>query len=135
MSWDIVALGCPADIKTVADMPPGFEPSVIGKRSEIITMIQEVVPNARSFSDPSWVEIDGPGWSIEVNLGETDECAHFSFYVRGGDGAAGIVSTILEHLKVRAIDTITGEFFVPGPQAVESLRKWRAYRDHVLGSR
>jgi hypothetical protein len=50
MSWDIFVQDLPRDAKTVADIPDDFKPAVIGARSEIISMIKEVVPTA-NFSD------------------------------------------------------------------------------------
>jgi hypothetical protein len=131
MSWDIFVQDFPRDIKTLEDIPEGYSPPSIGKRSTVISRIKEVVPFA-NFSDPSWGLIDGDGWSIEVNLGDSEDCMGFAFHVRGGDEAVGVVAAVLQHLDLRAFDAQTGDFFVAGPEAVESFRKWRAYRDRVV---
>jgi hypothetical protein len=132
MSWDIHVQDLPREAKCVAEIPADFRPGVIGKRQEIIDSIVTLLPSA-SFSDPSWGIIDGEGWSIEVNLGSDEECRGFGLHVRGGQVAAGVVAAILQKLKLRALDSQTGEFFVPGSEAVESFRRWRAFRDHVVG--
>jgi hypothetical protein len=131
MSWDIFVQDFPRNAKTLEDLPEGFVPASIGKRSAVIAGIKEVVPSA-DFTDPSWGVIDGDGWSIEVNIGDSEACHHFAFHVRGGDAAAGVVAAILEHLGLRAVDSQSGDFFVAGPEAIESLRKWRAYRDQIV---
>lgn len=131
MSWDIFVHDIPADAKSFGEIPKNFKPAPIGKRSMIIDKIREVVP-AADFSDPSWGRIDGDGWSIEVNIGAGEECRGFAFHVRGGDAAVGVVAAILQHLNLRALDAQTGDFFVAGEDAMESFRKWRAYRDQVL---
>jgi len=132
MSWDIFVQDLPRDAKTVADIPDDFKPAVIGARSEIISMIKEVVPTA-NFSDPSWGLIDGNDWSIELNMGRAEECDGFAFHVRGGEDAVGVVAAILQHLDLRALDSQTGEFFVGGPESIASFKKWRAYRDSIVG--
>jgi hypothetical protein len=133
VSWDIFAMDFPAEVKSVKDIPRDFKGGQLGTRSSIISKIKEVIPTA-NFSDPSWGLIDGDGWSIEVSIG-AEECNGFAFHVRGGDEAVGAVAKILEHLNVRAFDAQTGDFFVAGPAALESFRRWRNYRDQVVGDR
>jgi hypothetical protein len=133
MSWDIFVLDLPSEAKTVADIPSNFRPSLIGKRSEIIDGIIDVMPTA-DFSDPSWGFIKGQDWSLEVNLGQKEDCDGFALRVRGGDAAVGAVAAILRRLNLRAFDAQTGEFFAAGESAIESFRQWRKYRDRVIRS-
>jgi hypothetical protein len=133
LSWDLFALDFPRSAKTVAEIPPDFKPSPIGKRAAIIEQIQEVAPGA-DFSDPSWGRIAGEHWSIEVNLGKNEDCDSFTLHVRGGDAAIGVVEAILQRLNLRAIDSQTGEFFAASPEALESFRRWREFRDQVVGN-
>ena len=133
MSWDLFVQDLPSEAKRVADIPSEFRPSLIGKRSEIIDGIISIIPTA-DFSDPSWGQIDGQGWSIEVNLGPEEKCRGFALHVRGGDAAVGAVAAILQRLNLRALDSQTGEFFVADESAVESFRQWKKYRDHVITS-
>ena len=130
MSWDIFVKDLPRDATTLEDIPKDFKPSSIGERTAIIKKIEEVVPFA-DFSNPSWGVIEGDEWSIEVNVGEEENCNGFAFHVRGGDTAVGVVAAILEHLSLRALDSQTGDFFAAGPEAIESFHKWRAYRDQI----
>ena len=86
MSWDIFVQEIPEDVKQISDMHEKyskFKPSPIGMRSEIIKKIKKVVPEA-NFSDPSWGTIDGDGFSIEVNMGDKEECNGFAFHVGWG---------------------------------------------------
>jgi len=69
MSWDIFVQDFPSDAKSIEDIPDDFKPGSIGKTSDIIERIKEVVPTA-DFSNPAWGTIDGDGWSIEVNIDE-----------------------------------------------------------------
>ena len=133
MSWDIFVQDLPSEAKTVADIPSSFRPSLIGKRSEIIARIIGIIPSA-DFTDPGWGMIDGEDWSIEVNLGQEEDCRDFALHVRGGDAAVGAVAAILRQLNLRALDSQTGEFFAADSNAIESFRQWRQYRDQVTRS-
>jgi len=134
LSWDIFVQDLPADARNVADIPDDFAPRPLMPRQALIDRITEVVPGA-DFTDPAWGKIDGPDFSIEVNIGEGDPVEGFAFHVRGGDQAAGIVADVLGHLGLRALDMgrDDGGFFDPD-DAVENLRRWRAYRDQVVAA-
>jgi len=131
MSWDLFAMNFPSEARSMDDIPSDFKPEPLGSRATLIHRIQEVVPTA-NFSDPTWGVIDGGDWSIEVNLGSEEECTDFALHVRGNDDVVGVVADILAHLKVRAFDPQTCEFFALNAEGLESLRKWRAYRDKAL---
>ncbi len=135
MSWDIFVQDIPKDVKRIGDMHEkysNFKPSPIGTRSEIIKKIKEIFPEA-NFSNPSWGVIEGVGFSIEVNMGDQEECDGFAFHVRGGDIATFVIYDILESLDLRAFDPTseTGLFEI-APNAVASLQRWRQYRSKVL---
>jgi hypothetical protein len=131
MSWDISVQNLPESALTVADIPHDFRPNTLGLRSDIIAKIKEVVPEA-DFRDPAWGRIEGQDWSIEINIGDSEVCDSFMFHVRGSAEPVGTIAAILDHLKLRAIDCQSGEFFVAGPQSTESLQRWREYRDRVV---
>jgi hypothetical protein len=133
MSWDIFAQDFPVDAKTPDDIPDDFEPRSLGSRASVISKIKEIIP-AADFSDPAWGLIVGDDWSIEINIGEGEDCDGFALHVRGEEAAVGAVASILDHLELRAVDSQTGEFFVSDAAALESFRKWQAYRDSVVKS-
>jgi hypothetical protein len=134
MSWDIFVQDFPKDATTIDDISDDFQPALIGPRLELIALIKEVVPNA-DFSDPSWGLINSNDWSIEIDMGSEDECNGIAFHIRGGDEAAGLIAAILDHLDLRALDSQSGDFFVAGPEAMDSLKKWREYREKVLSEK
>jgi hypothetical protein len=132
MSWDIFVQDLPVEAVSVEDIPEDFQPRPIGTRPELISRITQVVPSA-DFSDPSWGTIEGPGYSIEVNIGHETEVDSFALHVRGSsDDAVAVVTTILDHLGLRALDSASGEFFDRNV-AVASFHSWRNYRDQVVG--
>jgi len=122
----------PVDAKRIADIPDDFRPASLGKRADILRKIKEIVPFA-DFTDPAWGHINGEGFFIEVNLGEDTEVNGFAFHGRGGDLAVGVIADILDHLNLGALDGGNHDngFFDP-ERSIESLRKWRAYRDYVV---
>jgi hypothetical protein len=132
MSWDIYVQDLPAGIASTDDIPDDFRPGPLGSRTPLIAKIVEVVPGA-DFSDPSWGRIEGPGFSIEVNMGDSEECEGFAFHVRGDDVAAGVVADILERLGLQAIDPQSPTHLFSRETAAGSLAAWRAYRDRVIG--
>jgi len=134
MSWDIFVQDIPKEIKTIEDFQKyeDYKPNCIGKKSDIIKKIQEVVPEA-DFSDTAWGKIEGSDYSIEVNMGDDDDCYGFALHVRGSDTAAFIVSEIISHLGLRAFDPGSDDgMFKIGQDSLTSFRKWKKYRDRVL---
>ena len=131
MAWDIFAFKFADEVKSLDEIPKDYVPEPIGIRSEIIGKILQVVPFA-NFSDPTWGTIEGPDFAIEVNIGSKEIVESFAFHVRGSNTAAGIVADILDHLGLRAFDTASENGFFDREKAVESLQKWREYRDKVV---
>jgi len=133
MSWDLFVQDIPSDVQSVDDLPEDYAPKPLGRRSDLITRIREVVPNA-DFTRPEWGVIDGPGYSIEVNMGEEEVVESFAFHVRGADAAADAVASILNHLGLRAMDpaSSTGVFGV-GSNIQAGPRSWRKYLIQIFG--
>ena len=133
MSWDIFVQDIPVGAQTVDDVPDDFKPRPLGSRAEVLRRIREVVPNA-DFTDPSWGTFEGPGFSVEFNIGGADEVESFVMHVRGSDGAAGFVADLLIRCGWRAFDTATGTGIFDPTTALESLQSWMAYRERVVKS-
>lgn len=91
----------------------------------------EVFPNS-SFSDPSWGLLNGPDYSIEVNLGKKEVIEGFALHVRGGSELVSkVVLLLLEHLCLRGIDPSANEILTPTCDP-EGFRRWKAYRDRIF---
>ena len=132
MSWDVFVQDIPQSIRSVDEIPSNFRPASIGRRSELISRILDVVPFA-DFSDPTWGRIDGPTFTIEVNMGEKDLLNGFAFHARGDEMAAEVIAEILLHLELRAFDPqVPSDLFELEFDPAVGLRKWRSYRDSVL---
>ena len=135
MSWDIFAMDLPQGIASTADIPEGFRPSVIGRRSDIIAKLSALYPEC-DFSDPSWGKLRLPGCSIEFNLGSDEELDSFAMHVRGDERAAHVVAHILDSFGLRAVDPSakSGLFEQDPVLRSESFARWQAYRAQIVGS-
>jgi hypothetical protein len=135
MSWDIFVQDLPAGIASVADIPDGFVPGPIGRRSQILARVSALYPEC-DFADPSWGMLDLPGCSIELNLGSDEELQGFALHVRGDKRAPVVVAHILAALGVRALDpsSTSGLFEFDQILSAESFARWEAYRSQVLAT-
>jgi len=133
MSWDIFVSSFPADAKSVDEVPEDFVGKPIGSRHEIIVKIREIVPTA-VFPDKSWGQIAGPGVEVEVRLGDHEIVRDFAFHIRGSEASAACVADILRHLKLRAVDSQSGEFFELDRTA-DGVEKWKACREQILAQK
>ena len=131
MSWDLFVHGMAPSAHGAGDDPSGFEPRPLGLRADIIRRIQQVVP-AADFSDPSWGTFEAPDFSVEFNMGDDGPIDCFALHVRGGDMAAGFVADPLARCGWRALDPASDSGMFDPATALASLRRWRAYRDHVI---
>jgi hypothetical protein len=132
MSFDVFVQDLPPDARTIADIPDDFTPRPMGRRADIVAGILRAAP-ATDFSDPTWGHIDGPGYSIEVNIGPEDPLQSFAFHVRGGDEALLVVASILAELRFRALAPGTESGFFELSELGIASSAWQAYRRQVVG--
>jgi hypothetical protein len=111
LSWDIFAQHLPASITSLSDIPDDFVPQPLGKRVSLIAKIMEVVPQA-DFAAPGWGKIRTPECEIEIGMGNDEDVESIVFHVYGGELAPGVVVAILRTLRLRALDSATGEIFI-----------------------
>ena len=76
VSFDVFVQDLPPDARTVADIPDDFAPKPIGRRADIVAGILRAAP-ATSFAEPTWGVINGPGFSVEVNIGPEEVLTGF----------------------------------------------------------
>lgn len=130
MSWDVFIQHLPASALRVADIPDDFLPLPLGSRADVLRIITRVLPNADA-TDPTWLVVTGAGYSIEISVGPDDPVTSVALHIRGDDSVIPVVTSLVEALGARALDSWTGEFFDP-VTAVDSIRQWRAYVDQQL---
>jgi hypothetical protein len=133
VSWDISIQDMPADVQSVSDIANDYRPGLLGTRDEVISRIQQVLPDV-DFTDRPWGMLDGSGFSIEFNMGKEKVCNGFMLHVRGGGSAIATIEPLLKHLRLRGIDCQTGDFFT-ADAGQASFGQWQAYRDRVIGEK
>jgi hypothetical protein len=132
MGFDVFVQDLPLGAKTVADIPHDFARQPLGRRADILAGILRGAPQT-DFSNPTWGVIDGPGYSIEVNIGADDPVESFAFHVHGGQEALLVVAGILAELRLRAIAPGTESGFFELSELGVAFSEWQAYRRQVVG--
>lgn len=130
MSWDVALLR--TEYRTVASIPRDHKPGPIEDRAALIAVL------TRSFAgldarDPSWLLLDGPDWSIEISLGDSDPIEVITLHVRGADEVLQVIRNLCEVLGTKAIDYSTGEFIDFDGDPGRGLRGWRALLARATG--
>ena len=130
MSWDIFVQDLPANAENVGEIPDGFEPRPLGRRSEIAARIRAILPSVE-FVNPAYGTLDEPGCSVQFHLGSSEIVTSVAVHVYDGEFAPAIVADLLGQLGWRALDpaSVTG-LFDPST-AEESYARWRDYRGRV----
>ena len=82
MSWDVFVQDIPAGARTPADIPDDFRPRGLGLTRDGVIAAAREVGGSVDASDPAWAVWTGPGYDIELNLGD-DPVEHFGLHCRG----------------------------------------------------
>lgn len=134
MSWDVLVLNAPQDVGSTDDLDDETEFPPLGPAAELRARLQAELPEL-NLSDPTWGELGGDGWSIELNLGRDDPIHSFMLHVRGsGDDALPMINRIAAVTGGRALDFSTGDFLRGGPSDVTGWHEFQQFRDRVVSS-
>ncbi|MEW1648037.1 MULTISPECIES: hypothetical protein [unclassified Streptomyces] len=132
MSWDVLLLDLPDDITSAQDIPADHSPRPLGRRHEVLAAIGRAEP-ATDLSDPTWGDLTGPTWSIELGIGSDDPVDSVMLHVRGsGDDVLTSVFRLAGALDCKVLDCASGELITPGgPSAWHAFQE---FRDRVTGT-
>ena len=132
MSWDVLLLRLPDDITSVQQLPDAYEPSPLGRLDDVLATITCAVPEA-DLSDPTWGEILGLTWSMELNIGSDDPVDSIMLHIRGfGDDVLTAVFRLAEALHCKVLDCAEGDLITP--RQTSGWHAFQQYRDHALGT-
>jgi hypothetical protein len=133
MSWDVFVMDLPPGIKSIDEIPEGWSPAPLGKRTDIIAKICAMYPQANFSGDPSWGTLRLPGVSIEFGLGKDEDVECLAMHVRGGDPAPHVVAHILGELGMRAVcsGSESGLFEYDPVSGSKAFDSWRGYASYV----
>jgi hypothetical protein len=85
-----------------------------------------------NWSNPSWGQYAGDGFSIEFNVGHEDPVENMMLHVRGGGDAIGDIMKFVVPNGWVALDCSTSEFFDPANPSNEGWVGFQRYRDQVF---
>lgn len=131
MSWDVLLLRLPDDLTSVQEIPADHSPDSLGRRRDVLAAVAQACPEA-DLSDPTWGEVAGPTWSIELNIGSEDPVESIMLHIRGsGDDVLTPVFRLAEALRCRVLDCAEGDLIAPGQTS--GWRTFQQFRDRVVG--
>ncbi|MCZ2525934.1 DUF4253 domain-containing protein [Streptomyces sp. HB2AG] len=131
MSWDVLLLHLPDGISPAQEVPEDYAPPPLGPRQEILAAVGRAVPEA-DLSDPTWGELLGPGWSMELNIGSKDPVDSIMLHIRGsGDDVLAPVFRLAEALRCKVLDCAEGHLLTPCQTS--SWHAFQQFRDRVVG--
>ncbi|WOX12518.1 hypothetical protein [Streptomyces sp. N50] len=83
MSWDVLLLNLPDDITSAQDIPDDYTPRPLGRLHEVLATVTRAEP-ATDLADPTWGDLTGPTWSIELSIGSEDPVDSIMLHVWTG---------------------------------------------------
>ena len=129
MSWDVLILAVPPGIRSVADLPDGFDPA-IGPLSDVLQVLGDLFPSI-NLHDPTWGVLVADSYSMEFNIGEDDPCRSIMLHVRGDEAAIEAIQKLCHRTGWRALDMSAGELIDFDSDPSKHLRSWGAYRQSI----
>ncbi|MBR7835016.1 hypothetical protein KDL01_17205 [Actinospica durhamensis] len=131
MSWDVVLFKIPNDVASMADIPRNYKPAPLGSRTEVEAVLRTAVPTV-DLSDPTWGNLDGPTWSIELNIGRDDPIDSIMLHVRGGgDEVMAPIFAMAAALDCRVLDCSSGDF-ITAVEETDGWHEFQAFRDRAV---
>lgn len=87
----VFAADTPMDVDDAghARFDDDFSPSPLGTQDEVRGTLSRVFP-AFNWTDPTWGQLEGDGFSIEVALDDEDPCRTLILFARGNATAAAL---------------------------------------------
>jgi hypothetical protein len=130
MSWDVILLNLPPDIRSINDLGDDFD-SVLAPVSDVRKLVSHVVPSV-DLSDPGWGILEADDYSIEFSIGEDDPCTSLMLHIRGTESALEPIRALCAATGWKAFDCSDGDLMDWSGDPGKGLREWRAYRDQVI---
>ena len=130
MSWDVLLTRLPEHVRSIGEIPKDYRPQALGPRSEVGEALAIAVPSV-DMTDPAWGMLEGPGWSIELNIGHADPVDAIMLHIRGsGDDVLTHVFRMAAELTCHVVDCSDGELITEG--ATGQWHAWQEFRNRVI---
>ncbi|MDH2394059.1 hypothetical protein QCN29_36035 [Streptomyces sp. HNM0663] len=132
MSWDVLLLRLPDDVTSMEEIPADYTPDPLGHLHDVLSTVAQAVPDV-DLSDPTWGELLGPTWSMELNIGAEDPVDSIMLHMRGsGDDVLTPVLRLADALRCKALDCAGGDLITPG--RTSGWHAFQQFRDRVAGT-
>jgi hypothetical protein len=110
MSWDVLLQKFPREASQPQDVPDDYVAPAIGSRAQVTLALRKLFRGVEGADDSS-LTLSGSSFTIEIVLGDEEECSQLLLHVRGDGGqATKAILRMAEHFGLRAIDCSTSEF-------------------------
>lgn len=109
MSWDVLLTRLPYSVRSVQELPDDFQAPPLGPRDQVKSALRAAEPSI-DLSDPTWGELVGRGWSIDLDLGGDDPVEAIMLQISGtGDDVLDPVFRMAAELGCRVLDCSAGD--------------------------
>ncbi|MFE6721291.1 hypothetical protein ACFVDU_27350 [Streptomyces albidoflavus] len=131
MSWDVLLVRLPDEVTSVSQMAHDYVPDPLGSRHDVLATVARALPEA-DLSDPTWGDLAGPAWSIELSIGADDPVESMMLHIRGGgDDVLTPVFELAGALGCKVFDCSAGDLITPG--GTSGWQGFQRFRDQVVG--
>jgi hypothetical protein len=132
MSWDLLLLSLPAEVRSADELPDDYRSEPLGRHQDIQMALRSHVPDV-DLADPTWGHLAGEAWSIELNIGRGDPVDSIMLHVRGtGDAVISQVFRIAAAVDARVLDCADGGLLTP--DGTSNWQAFQQFRDAVITS-
>lgn len=123
MSWDVLLLRLPGHVTSMEDVRSDDGTPPLGRKPWVLGAVH-----------PTWGQVEGPGWSIELNIGSDDPVDSIMLHVRGsGDDALAPIFRLAAELGCRVLDCSEGDL-ISSPGETSGWHAFQEFRDRVTGA-
>ena len=130
MSWDVMIFHLRERPRSVEELDEAIM-LPLGPAAAVRAAISSALPTV-DWSDPSWGDYDGDGFSIEFNVGARDSIQNMMLHVRGGGDAISDIMKFVVPNGWTALDCSTAEFLDPAAPSDAGWIGFQKYRDQIV---
>jgi len=134
MAWDVSLFKFSRRYGSVSEIASDEQLVNLGSLSEVQSTVTSIFPDT-DWSDPHWGIFSSQVGSIEFNVGKEDPVQGVALHVRAGDEIVNGILLLCESFECQAIDLSDGSFLEQSDDPARNLKKWREYRDQIVGNR
>jgi hypothetical protein len=133
MSWDLIVFDFPDPMSApdtgLAIIPDDWMPPSMGSSESVRAKISGALPEV-DWTDPSWGNFDGSGFSLEFGMGKEETISSFSIFARGN--ATQAVLMLVSATGWRILDLSSGKWMHASSNPDEGREAFQSYLHSVI---